>query len=85
MSQASHLPPQLSPVAPLVQVVEPMLVALVQVQELQLEQGRFVEVEEVEILQEEEGYREAEGCLEEAVLQVPLQPFQVEVVLALIL
>jgi hypothetical protein len=53
-----------------------MLVALVQVQELQLEQGRFVEVEEVEILQGEEGYREAEDCLEVAVLLVPLQSFQ---------
>jgi hypothetical protein len=62
-----------------------MLVALVQVRELQLEQDRFVEEEEVEILQVEEGYREAEGCLEVAVLLVPLQPFQVEVVLALIL
>jgi hypothetical protein len=75
----SHLPPQLSPVVPLVQVVEPMLVALVQVQELQLEQDRCVEEEEVEILQVEE------GCLEEAVLLVPLQPFRVEVEVALIL
>ena len=81
----SHLPHRPSPVAPLVLVVEPMLVALVQVQGLQLEQGRFVEVVEVVILQVEEGYREVEDCLEEAVLLVPLQPFQVEVEVALIL
>jgi hypothetical protein len=62
-----------------------MLVALVQVRELQLEQDRFVEAEEVEILQVEEGYREAEDCLEEAAPLVPLQPFQVEVEVALIL
>jgi hypothetical protein len=50
------------------------------VQELQGEQARFVEGEVV-ILQGEEGYREAEDCLEVAVLLVPLQSFQaVEVV-----
>jgi hypothetical protein len=52
-----------------------MLVALAQVQELQGEQVRFVEGEVV-ILQGEEGYREAEDCLEVAVLLVPLQSFQ---------
>jgi hypothetical protein len=54
-----------------------MLVALAQVQGLQLEQGRFVEVGEVVNLQMEEGYREVEDCLEVVVLLVLLQPFQV--------
>jgi hypothetical protein len=61
-----------------------MLVALVQVQGLQLEQGRFVEVEVVS-LQAEGGYREVEDCLVVAGLLVLLQPFQVEVEVALIL
>jgi hypothetical protein len=55
-----------------------MLVALAQVQGLQLEQGRFVEVEVVS-LQVEGGYREVEDCLVVAGLLVLLQPFQVEV------
>jgi len=84
MTLMSRLPHQPSPVVLLVQVVEPMLVALAQVQGLQLEQGRFVEGEVVS-LQAEEGYREAEGCLVVAVLLVPLQSFQVEVEVALIL
>jgi hypothetical protein len=61
-----------------------MLVALVQVQGLQLEQGRFVEVEVVS-LQAEGGYREVEDYPGVAGLLVPLQPFQVEVEVALIL
>ena len=73
----SRLPHQPLPVAPQVLVVEPMLVALVQVQELQLEQGRFVEEEEVANPQEEEGYREVEDCLVEVVHLVLLQSFQV--------
>jgi len=85
MILTSHLPPQPSPVAPLVQVVEPMLVALVQVQELQPEQDHLVVEVEVVNSQEEEGYREAEYCLEVAVLLVPLQPFQAVAEAALIL
>jgi hypothetical protein len=66
-------------------VVEPMLVALAQVQGLQLEQCRFVEVLKVVSFQAEEGYREVEDCLVVAGLLVLLQLFQVEVEVALIL
>jgi hypothetical protein len=61
-----------------------MLVALAQVQELQLEQDHLVVEVEVANLQEE-GYREVEGCLVVAGLLVLLQPFQVEVEVSLIL
>jgi hypothetical protein len=84
MTLTSHLPHQLSLAAPQVLVVELMLVALAQVQGLQLEQDHLVVGVEVANLQEE-GYREVGGCLEEAVLLVLLQPFQVEVEVALIL
>jgi hypothetical protein len=53
-----------------------MLVALAQVQALQLEQDHLVVEVEVVNPQVEEGYREAEDCLEVAVLLVPLQSFQ---------
>jgi hypothetical protein len=66
-------------------VVELMLVALAQVQELQLEQDHLVVEVEVVNPQVEEGYREVEDCLEEAVLLVPLQPFQVGEEVALLL
>jgi hypothetical protein len=85
MTLMSRLPHQPLPVVPQVLVVEPMLVALVQVRELQLEQDRFVEVVEVVSLQVEEGYRGEEDCLGVAVLPVPLQPFQAVVEVALIL
>jgi hypothetical protein len=57
-------------------VVEPMLVALVQVQELRPEQDHLVVEVEVANPQGEEGYQEGEDCLVEVVLLVPLQPFQ---------
>ncbi len=85
MNLMSHLLHQLSLVAHLALVVEPMLVALVQVQELQPEQDHLVVEVEVVNSQEEEGYREAEYCLEVAVLLVPLQPFQAVAEAALIL
>ena len=84
MTLTSHLPHQLSLAAPQVLVVELMLVALAQVQELQLEQDHLVVEVEVANLQEE-GYREVEDYLEEAVLLVPLQPFQVGEEVALLL
>jgi hypothetical protein len=77
MTLTSHSPLQLSLVAPLVLMVEPMLVALAQVQELQLEQDHLVVEVEVANPQGEEGYRAGEGYLEEVVHLVPLQPFQV--------
>ena len=84
MSQTSHLPLQPLVAAHLVQVVEPMLVALGQEQGHQLEQDRFVEVEVVVVtLQVVGGYLGAVGYQKVAAHQgvevhlAPLQPFQV--------